>query len=423
MAAQGDAAVTGLEIEKVRSVVRSAFDYDALFYGDLEKKTPDVVSNREMRIPIRLRPGGKFRHVNPDGGDYGRGSGIVYDKATIGVQHLMEAVEWTDLVEMATDSARKAVLDAFKDGLSKALEEMQRNVDSVCMTDGTGVLGTVTVYAVAGGVAVPGADRLTFTTDGFRARLFRFDMDVNIYNAALTTNRTAGAERTIVFHDPANNIIEITPSLATGIATDKVVLSGLSATPPVSVFGVPYHHSNASTGTWLGFNRATTPEIRANRTAAGGPLALPLARLAVNKIGDRTGKKKHKLVAWTHPAQTDAYEQIAILSTVINQMPNGKSVDMSYDPDNMQLAGVPVKTSYSWDRTRIDFISREAWGRAEMKPADFLKKNGKYIFEGRGLSGGVAGYNIVYPRISFNIYIDNPAEGSYIDTLTVPAGY
>lgn len=420
---QSETAVSALEIEKVRPVVRSAFDYDALFYGDLSKKKPEIISNREMRVPLRLKPGGKFRHVNPDGGDYGRGSGITYDKGVIGVQHFMEAVEWTDLVEMSTDSQRKAVLDAFKDGLSKALEEMQRNVDSVCMTDGTGVLGVVTVYAVAGGVAVPGADRLTFTTDGFRARLFRHDMDVNIYNAALTVNRTAGAERTIVFHDPANNVIEITPSLATGIATDKVVLSGLSATPPVSVFGVPYHHSNASTGTWLGISRVTNPEIRANRVAAGGPLALPLARLAVNKIGDRTGKRKPKLTAWTHPSLTDAYEQIAMLSTNITGMPGGKGVDMSYDPDNMQLAGVPVKTSYSWDRTRIDFISRDAWGRVEMVPADFLKKNGKYIFEVRGVSGGVVGSNIVYPRISFNIYIDNPAEGSYIDTLTITAGY
>jgi hypothetical protein len=423
MGSQSEAAVSGLEIEKVRPIVRSAFDYDALFYGDLKKKTPEIISKRDMRIPIRLKPGGKFRHVNPDGGDYGRGSGITYDKAVIGVQHLMEAVEWTDESEWATDSERKAVLDSFKDGLAKALEEMQRNLDSVCMTDGTGVIGTATVYAVAGGVAVPGADRLTFTTDGFRARLFRFDMDVNVYNAALTVNRTLGAERTIVFHDPANNIIEITPSLATGIATDKIVLSGLTATPPVSIFGVPYHHSNASTGTWLGFNRATTPEIRANRVNAAGPFALPLFRLALNKPGDRTGKKKIKYTAWTHPAQTDAYEQITVLSTIVNQMPNGKGADMFYDPDNMQMAGVPVKTSFSWDRTRIDLISRDAWGRVEMKPADFLKKNGKYIFEGRGVSGGVAGYNIVYPRVSTNIYIDNPAEGSYIDALTVPTGY
>ena len=56
------------------------------------------------------------------------------------------------------------------------------------------------------------------------------------------------------------------------------------------LYGVPYHHSNASTGTWLGFSRSTTPEIRANRVNAGGQaLTLPLPRLAMNKIGNRTG--------------------------------------------------------------------------------------------------------------------------------------
>ncbi len=421
MGAQSESVVNAVELEKVRSVVKSAFDYDYTFFGFLKKKKPEVLSNRDMRVPLRLRPGGKFRHVNPDGGNYGRGSGITYEKGVIGIQHLVEAVEWTDLSEWSTDDQRKAVLNTFKDGLANALEELQRNVDSICMTDGTGVLGTITVYAVGGGVG--GSDRLTLTTDGFREHLLRFDEDVNIYNAALNVNRTAGAERTIVQVDPINHTIDISPSLASGIATDKIVVSGLSATPPVSVLGVPYHHSNSSTGTWLGLSRSTTPEIRANRVAAGGVLALPHARLAINKIGDRVGKGalKKRLTAWTHPAQQQSYEELAQLITSLQNMPSGKGIDMYYG-DNMQLAGAPIKTSYSWDRTRIDFIG-DAWGRAEMKSPDFYKKNGKSIFEGRGPDGGVAAYSICYPQVSFNVFIDNPAEGSYIDTLTIPAGY
>lgn len=421
MPAQAETNVQGLEIEKVRAIVKSAFDYDDMFYGSLEKKPVEVISARDMRSPLRLRPGGKFRHWNPDGGNLGRGSQIQYDKAVIGVQHVEEAFEWTTLTEWSTDDQRKAVLNSFKDGLAKAIDEMRRNVDSICMTDGTGVLGTVTTYSV--GTGTGGGDRLTLTTDGFRARLFRFDQDVNIYNAALSTNRTAGAERTINFHDLAGNVIDITPSLAGGIATDLVVISGVSATPPVSVFGVKYHHNAASTGTWLGFNRATTPEIRANRVAAGGALALPHARLAINKIGDRTGmvQRGKKLQAWTHPAQAQAYEELTQLATVVNKMPDSGSVNMYYGMD-MQLAGAPLKQSYSWDRTRIDFIG-DAWGRVEMKPVDFYKREGKYIFEGRGTDGGVAAYNNAYVILSFNILMDNPAEGSFIDTLTIPSGY
>lgn len=420
--AQNEAAVNALEIEKVRPVVKTAFDEDSgIFYGSLKKKAPEVISNRDMRIPLKLRPGGKFRHYNPDGGNYGRGSGATFDKGVIGVHHLLEALEWTDLSDMATDTQRKAVLSSFKDNLASALEELQRNVDSLCLTDGTGVLGTVGTYSV--GTGTNGGDRLTLNTDGFRSHLIRFDMDLNVYNAALTVNRTAGSERTVVYHDISSHIIDITPTLATGIAGDKLVVSGLSATPPVSVLGVPYHHSNASTGTWLGLSRSANPEIRANRVAAGGPLALPFARLAMNKMGDRLGAsaKKKKFTAWMHPAQAAAYEEMAILVTSIQGMPNGKSIDMYYG-DNMQLAGAPVKQHFSWDRTRIDFIN-DGFGRAEMRAADFIKKNGHHIFEGRGSDGGVAAFNIIYPALSFNIYHENPAEGVYIDTLDIPAGY
>lgn len=417
MAAQDEAAVNPLELEKVRPIVKSAFDYDYMWYGDLKKKKPEVISNRDMRIPLRTKSGGKFRHYNPDGGNYGRGSGITYNKGVIGVQHLLEAVEWTDLSEMSTDDTRKAVLNSFKDGLANALEEMQRNIDSLCMTAGDGVLATVTTYTV--GTGTNGGDVVTATTDGFRARLLRFGMDVQVYTSGLTSR---GAEREINFYDGAGNTFHLWPSLAAGAATDKIVVSGLTGTP-VSVLGVPYHHSNSSTGTWLGLPRSSNPEIRANRVAAGGVLALPHARLAINKIGDRVGMKKRsqRLRAWTHPAQKQAYEELAQLNTIINKMPNEGSVNMYYG-DDMQLAGAPLKESYSWDRTRIDFVN-DAWGRAEMRGADFIKKNGKHIFEGRGSDGGVAAYNIVYPAISFNTYIDNPAEGSYIDTLTIPAGY
>ena len=71
------------------------------------------------------------------------------------------------------------------------------------------------------------------------------------------------------------------------------------------LYGVPYHHSNASTGTWLGFSRSITPEIRANRVNAGGQaMTLPLPRLAMNKIGNRVGiENNFNPTAWLHPAQ------------------------------------------------------------------------------------------------------------------------
>jgi hypothetical protein len=90
--------------------------------------------------------------------------------------------------------------------------------------------------------------------------------------------------------DEENKQIIIAGGVITGIvAGDKIVQSGLSGANPVGIFGLPYHHNSASTGTWLGLDRSTYPEIRANRITASGSLALSHPRRALNKIGERLG--------------------------------------------------------------------------------------------------------------------------------------
>lgn len=421
---QSETNVAGLQLEKVRKLVKAAFDTDYTFYGWLEKREVEKVSNREARIPIKLRPGGKFKMFNPDGGAFGRGGGSQFDKMNIPILHFAEVVEWTALSDWATDDERKAVLSNFKDNLATALEEMRRNIDSMCMTDGTGVLGTTSAVSAGGGTG--GGDRLTFAADGFRARLIRFGIDLNLFDTTLATNRTAGQERAVVFYDPANNLVDLAAPTIAGITSgDKVVVSGATSTPPVSVYGVPYYHTNSSTGTLLGLSRVTNPEIRSNRVAAGGPLALPFARLAANKVGDRAGKdKKAKGTWWTHPAQIASYEELGINVTVLNQMPGGRKLDLYYGDDDAdyRIAGLPVKTSYSWDRSRLDLVTND-WFKAEMKAIDFYKVQGRYIFEGRGADGSVATFNQLIPCLSFNLGTDNPGISAYIDTLTIPSGY
>jgi hypothetical protein len=418
--AQTEAQVVGLELERVLPKVPTLFDREGLFYAAIEKRPVEVVSNRDMRVPLEIRPGGNSGHFDPDGGDLGRGDAPVYDKATVPPVFLKHGVEVTTLSAWATDDRRKAVLNSFRQTLAKSMAEFRRFVDSLCMTAGNGVLGTISNVSNAASV-----DTYTLGTDGFGARLLRYGQTINVYNAALSTNRTAGAEKKITYHDLVNKQIKI-PEVSGAIATDKIVAGGLSATPPTSLLGVPYHHSNASTGTWLGFDRATNPEIRANRVSGNSAyLTLPLPRLAMNKIGDRVGMDNvGRLQAWMHPAQVQAYEQLGFLVTSLNQTGESKGLDL-YFGGAMQMAGAPVKKSFSWDKTRIDFIGLDNWGRAEIHPAGFYKPPGqdRYMFEVRGSSGGVATSNIFYIAAGFNIYISNPAGASYIDSLKVPSGY
>lgn len=419
--AGNEAQVVGAELERVMPNVPTLFDYDDTFFSTIEKRNVEVISSRDMRIPLKLRPGGKFGYYDPDGGGLGRGNMPTYDKAIINSVHLREGIEMTAKTVWSTDDKRKAVINAFRDTLATSMKEFRRNVDSQCMGDGTGVLGTITTPTTSGGV-----DTYVMTTDGFRARLLRYGQNINVYNSTLTTNRTAGGEVTITFYDLANNTIKVTPAVAGVQAGDLIVTSGLTATPPVGMLGVKYHDSNASTGTWLGLDRALNPEIRANRVNANNSaLTLPLPRLAINKIGDRVGLNvKRKCTAWTHPAQRAAYEELGFNVIRIDKQAKEEGLDLYFN-ESMQIAGAPLKVSYSWDRTRIDFIDSDVWGRAELHPTGFYSNpdDGKKVFDIRSSDGGVSTGWIFYVVASFNLFMNNPAAASYIDSLAVPSGY
>jgi len=412
--------VVATELEHVDEVLPTLFDRDDRFFARLEKRPTIKVSNRAMRVPLELRPGGDFAMYDPDGGDLGLGDGPTYDVATLQPAHLRQAIQWTKKAEWATDDKRKAIIDLVRQLTTKSMAEFRRNLDSISMTDGTGTMGTVTSLTTT----TLTNDTILLNTDGFNARLLRFGMRINIYDSTMATQRTnPGNLPKIIFYDLVNKTIRIDQTVTGITGTDKVVIAGVAGANPTSIFGVKYHHNNASTGTWLGFNRATTPEIRANRIAAGGSFALPFARRAINAVGDRVGEDtKVKMKAWMHPCQKQAYEAVGQLVSIIQKQAKDEALDM-YFGDKMQMAGAPVEESFSWDKTRIDFIYEETWGRAEMYPCKFYDVDGRKIFELRGASGGVATSQVFYICASFQEFVRNPAACVYIDTLTIPSGY
>jgi hypothetical protein len=395
--------------------IRVLFERDDKFFANIKKRDVEKISNRQMRVPLELRPGGSFQYFNPDGGDLGRGGGPTFDKAVVSCVFLSENIEYTKLSQWSTDDARKAIVNSVRRLTATALDELRRQLDAQMMQSGNGVIGTVTTDTPAGGSNV-----ITLTTDGFGANLIRFGQTVQVFDATLATNRGSG---TVTFYDKENKTINITPQIAGVIATDLIVTSGIASPASLpALFGVPYHHSNASTGTWLGFSRSTTPEIRANNVNAASALTLPLPRLAINKIGNRVGiDNNFKPRAWMHPAQKQAYEEIGQLVSIIHKMPKDESLNMYFD--NMQMAGATVTESYQWDKTRIDFVIDEVWGRAEILPIGFYTTDGRKIFEIRGSSGGVATAEIFYMVVGMQTFVSNPAACSYISSLAVPSGY
>lgn len=412
-----ESQVAALELERVIPKIRVLFERDDKFYANIKKRDVEKISNRQMRIPLELRPGGAFGYFNPDGSDLGRGGGPTFDKAVLNSVFVSEAIEYTKLTQWSTDDERKAITNGVRRLTATAIDELRRQLDSQMMQDGTGTIGVISVVSTAAGV-----DTYTLGTDGFGARLMRFGQTIQVFDTTLATLRGSG---TITKWDVENKSIDVTPAIAGAVATDKIVTNGISSpTSLPALFGVPYHHSNASTGTWLGFSRASTPEIRSNRVNANNnALSLPFARLAVNKIGNRVGiDNDFSPSAWMHPAQVQAYEELGQLVIMIQKTAKDEALDM-YFGDKMQMAGVPVKKSFNWDKTRIDFIVDEVWGRGEILPIGFYTTDGRKIFELRGPSGGVMTAEIFYMVCGMQTFVSNPAGTAYIDLLAVPSGY
>jgi hypothetical protein len=426
--AMDETQVAATELENVRKKIPILFDKEDTFYSTIEKGEVESISARDMRIPLEIRPGGRFGHFDPAGGDLGRGEGPSYEKAVINTVHMRHAIEWHKKTEWATDSARKAVVQSVKKLLASGMVEFRRAVDALAVSsDGTGVLGTVSGYSTAGG-----KDTFVCDSDGYGVRLMRFGQMLSVYNSTLSTRRafvgaaTLAGEAPIDLYDIPNKTVRFNGAITTPVVGDKIVVSGLTSTPPISMYGVPYHASNASTGAWLGLDRALFPEIRGNRVNANGTaLALPYARLCLNKIGDRLGMDHGtKSQAWMHPCQVQAYEELGQAVMIINKEARKQNLDLYFgEGEGFQIAGVGLRKHFSWDKKRIDFIVREIWGRAEMHPAGFYEVDGRKIFEIRGASGGVATSQIFYVVGSFNLYVSNPAVCAYIDNLAVPSGY
>ena len=425
---QTEAQVIGAEIERVLPDVPVSFDRDDTFFAQVEKRPVEVISGRDMRCPIEIAPGGYTRGFNSDGGDMGVGSGPTYDKAVINTVDILHAVEWTTRSQWVTDDRRKAVINNFRRLLAKQMSQFRRDVDAlITVGDGNASLGTVGTFTSQG--INSSTDSILMNVDGFGAHNVRQGLQIDIWAADWSYKKTQTTPLEITYW----NVQTKTIGFATGysfltanpVSTDHIVMSGFGGSPPIGPYGVAYHDNASTTGTWLGFDRSVTPQIVANNVNANSnPLALPFPRLALNLIGDRLGIKQRgqRTMAWTHPAQQQSYEELGTSYVQIHKEAKEEALDLYFN-ENMRLAGAPLKISYAWDRTRIDFIDMDLWGRAELHKASFYEVDGRRIFEMRGNSGGLAAAMIFYLSASFNLFVRLPAGCSYISSLTYPSGY
>jgi hypothetical protein len=424
MAQMQNAQSVALQLEKVRDKLPLLYERDDILLtmiqqrGDVER-----VSSRNMRLPLQIRPGGKAGLANMDGGDLGRGSGTIYDVAQVTPVFFRHAVEITKLVEYASNAPEKAIENTAKREVKNAMAQFRSFLDKVMQTNGNGVLGAIGSITTTGLPAGVAAQFGMAKPPG--AQLFYYNQTVQVYDPTLTTNRGSA---NVLLVDPFNSLIQV-DSLPTGTSVNDVIVhDGLTGAQPTSLFGILYHQTNATTGTWLNLNRSTYPVELATPVVNGNNSAITpgAVRLAINKVRKALGSNQvSKLIAYTALEQEHQWEQLGVtISQIIKEGAGGRASDLDLlFTGEKSMAGVPIKSSINANQTRVDFLDLSHWGRAVMQDIDFYDVGGQTVFPIYGSSGGLSAAYIFYFVTGFQVWNESPRSGAFINNLAIPAGY
>lgn len=429
MAAMSNTQTVALQLEKVRPKLPQLYERDDVLFAMIKSRADvERVSTRLMRLPLKMRPGGKAGQFDPDGGGLGRGSGTSYEVATVTPIFFRMAIEITKLVEYATNSSEKAIANAAKKEVVDGMAEFRTFLDKLIQTSGNGVLATVSATDGAGGLT------LAKTSNPFGAQLLRYNQKVNVYDSALSATRGTGTITAIFQGD--TDAAPPTITLATGGSDGTITLAniqvgdlilpdGVSGATPTSLFGLKYHQSAAATGTWLNIQRSNFPEVRTPTFNAGGAsLTQAMIRLILNKIKKALGiNGVGNLMAYCNLEQEHAYENLAINYTHIVKTEGSQGIELLFN-GKKTMGGVPLTVSINADPTRIDMLDMSHWGRAVMQDIDYFEIGNNTVFPVYSATdGGLVAAYLFYFITGFQVWTDSPRNGSYLSNLARTDGY
>jgi hypothetical protein len=268
-----------------------------------------------------------------------------------------------------------------------------------------------------------GANPIILTSTPWGARLISQNQQVQVMTNAYVL-------RGICYVTNCNNKLGSTQSITVDVvpsgtvAGDFIMVAAVAATTPVFIYGLPYFHNTATTGTFLGINR-TQNYVVANGVAAGGaPISLPMLRAAMNRVKQSLGSGAVKTQVWhTHMAQVQAYEEMGFAKQFI-PLQGGKagSLDMLFD-GKYTIAGREVIENVHADTTRWDFMEFDSWGKVTWGRAPFWFKNrsGQWVFQLYDPSSGNPTTNEACWYVDCRqYYVDNPLAISSVTGLKLP---
>lgn len=414
--AQLNADTLALQLEKVRDKLPLLYEVEDVFFSKVQKKEVMRVSSRNARIPLQVKPGGAIRFVSFDNGDMGRGGGTQYNYAEITPLGLAFAVEIAKQVEYSTDSDEKAIENAAQNEVKNAMKQFRRDLNAQLQTAGDGIMGTITDVT---------GTTLTLSNIPFGARLVRENMPISIYPTNMASSRGETNITTRVQGLGLTQTIVVDSVPGGTIATDNLVVAGLSGASPVGLYGIPYHHNTSTSGSWMGIAR-TNPYVVANGVNAGSAaVSLPPFRLAINQIRNRLGLSKVGNMVWhMNLATTAGHEELGIaISTIIKGGGSSNADELDLLFKGQTIGGYDIMEDIHADPTRADLINFDTWGRVEWLPIDYFKIGNATVFPIYGTSGGLNSSYIFYLVTGVQYFVDNPAAIGGVTAFALPAGY
>jgi hypothetical protein len=408
-----------VQLEKVRPVVKKAFETeDVLLDFFKENGDVEVIGTRAVRAPIYIRPGGAASQGTGDFDDKGRGSGSVWDFATVSTIEFHFAFEVSKLAEYATDSKSKAVENVATAEVANAMENFKAFLDRLTNTAGSGVLDTIGAIATSTTFTVTNAD------------MFFYNQLIQVYSSTLATNRGLCK---VVAVDPLAKTITVDAAPGGTIAGDVLVINinqGTSGANPVSLQGLLYTHVDSATGSWQGLARSSYPEaLKTPHIAAAAAAITPgMVRLLFSKIRRVLGSKqfeKEELIPYMNVDQEAAWENtgLNVSSIIINQVGGSNAPEVGKKSPPATMMGRKIMSSIHATPGRVDMVMPKHWWRAVTKEIDFFEEGGQTVFPLYGTSGGLLSGYISYLDTVFQIGADLPRFGGFIDGAAQPPGY
>lgn len=384
------------------------------------------ISNQSFRIPVITSRGGKFQAYSMAEGDMGRGTGFKVQQMTQTYFATEIAIEMDEETIETSKTGDQSMVNALQFNLKNALEELAIYNDVAFHNTNNGLIATATGYS---------SQVYTCADSAFGTNLLRDGQDVVIANSAIGTSKTSdvtGSRVSITSIDKVNKTVTVTGSISGAAATDTILSAGsclvaAGAITPVWKNGLYYFNNNISSGTILGLNVATYPEIVASRVNGLSATVSPSYGLQLKDyIRQRRGPDALKgLIGFVHMAQrSQIYNQQVAISEYATQKTNTLQDVMPTAGDDFTWCGVNHVVDEHQNKSRIDWVNLKNWGIAKLfEPRFKTDLSGNKIFELRGSSGGVAAGYIFYVQQADNWFcIDNGAQG-YMDALAVPSNW